>query len=47
MSAEKSVAGPESGNRRLIANVVLAAVWIYVALIGLLALDQQFRWGIF
>jgi hypothetical protein len=47
MSAEKLVASPESGNRRMIANVVLAAVWIYVAMIGLLALDQQFKWGIF
>jgi hypothetical protein len=47
MSAEKSVAGPEPGNRRLIANVVLAAVWAYVAMIGLLALDQQLHWGIF
>jgi hypothetical protein len=47
MSAEKLVASPESGNRRMIANVLLAAVWIYVAMIGLLALDQQFKWGIF
>jgi hypothetical protein len=47
MSAEKPVAGPESGNRRMIANVVLAAVWVYVAMIGLLAMDQQFHWGIF
>jgi hypothetical protein len=47
MSAEKSAAGPESGNRRLVANVVLAVVWLYVAMIGLLALDQQFHWGIF
>ena len=47
MSAEKPVASPASGNRRKIAIVVMAAVWIYVAMIGLLALDQQFRWGIF
>jgi hypothetical protein len=47
MSAEKSVSKTESGSRRMIANVVLAVVWIYVAMIGLLALDQQFRWGIF
>jgi hypothetical protein len=47
MSAEKSAAGSESGNRRLMANVVLAVVWVYVALICLLALDQQFHWGIF
>jgi preprotein translocase subunit SecE len=38
-------AGP--GKHRLIANVVLVAVWAYVAMIYLLALDQQFRWGIF
>jgi hypothetical protein len=47
MSAEKSASSPESGNRRMIANLVLTAVWIYVAMICLLALDQQFGWGIF
>ena len=47
MSTDKPVAAPETGNRRLVANLVLAGVWIYVALIGLLALDQYFRWGIF
>jgi hypothetical protein len=47
MSAEKPVDDPESGNRRLTANLVLAAVWIYVAMLGLLAIDQQFHWGIF
>ena len=47
MGAEKSVFGSESGKRRLIANVILAAVWIYVAMLCLLAADQQFRWGIF
>jgi hypothetical protein len=47
MSTEEPVAGLESGKRRLIANAVLAAVWIYVAMICLLAMDQQFHWGIF
>lgn len=48
MSSEKSVAGePPRGRRRVVANLVLIAAWIYVAMIYLLALDQQFHWGIF
>lgn len=48
MSSEKSVAGePPRGRRRVVANLVLVAAWIYVAMIYLLALDQQFHWGIF
>ncbi len=47
MSAEKPETGGQSGNRRWVANVVLIAAWIYVAMIYLLALDQQFHWGIF
>jgi hypothetical protein len=33
--------------RRLIANITLAVFSLYVAMIWLLALDQQFHWGIF
>lgn len=29
------------------ANLIFAAVWIYVAALWLLALDQTFHWGIF
>jgi hypothetical protein len=47
MSAEEPVALPGSGSRRLVANAVLALVWTYVMMICLLALDQQFHWGIF
>jgi hypothetical protein len=47
MSADKSEAANPPGKRSVVANVVLAAVWLYVAMIFLLALDQQFHWGIF
>jgi hypothetical protein len=30
-----------------IANLILAGLWVYVAMLGLLALDQTFHWGIF
>ncbi|MDO8541785.1 MAG: hypothetical protein Q7S40_15215 [Opitutaceae bacterium] len=33
--------------RRTMGKIVLAAVWIYVAALWLLALDQTFSWGIF
>ncbi len=33
--------------RRMIGKIVVAAVWIYVAALWLLALDQTFNWGIF
>jgi hypothetical protein len=33
--------------RRAIAKVVFVALWIYVAALWLLALDQWFNWGIF
>jgi hypothetical protein len=44
-----NVPGPEKpeGKRGLVANLVLVAVWVYVAMIYLLAFDQQFHWGIF
>lgn len=33
--------------KRKIAQVVLVVVWVYVAALWLLALDQWFDWGIF
>jgi len=33
--------------RRQIGRVVLAGVWLYVAALWLLALDQTFDWGVF
>jgi hypothetical protein len=33
--------------RRLWGKLLFAAVWIYVAALWLLALDQTFNWGIF
>jgi hypothetical protein len=33
--------------RRAIGKAVLVAVWVYVAALWLLALDQWFNWGIF
>ena len=47
MSAKKPAVEGEPGKRRWIANVVLIAVWGYVAMIWLLALDQQLHWGLF
>lgn len=39
----------ESSNprRRMIGKIVLVAIWVYVAALWLLALDQWFNWGIF
>ncbi len=33
--------------KRMWGKIILAAVWIYVAALWLLALDQTFHWGIF
>ncbi|MBI5771243.1 MAG: hypothetical protein HZA93_25945 [Verrucomicrobia bacterium] len=33
--------------KRLIGQIAYVAVWIYVAALCLLALDQTFHWGIF
>ena len=33
--------------KKLIGKIVLVAVWVYVAALWLLALDQTFHWGIF
>ncbi len=47
--AEASVAWIDSSDprRRLIGKIALVAVWLYVAALMLLALDQTFHWGIF
>jgi hypothetical protein len=47
MSAKKPEVEGEPGKRRLIANITLVVVWGYVAMLWLLALDQQLHWGIF
>lgn len=33
--------------KRTMGKIVLVAVWIYVAALWLLAMDQTFHWGIF
>ena len=33
--------------RRQIARFLLAGIWVYVAALWLLALDQTFDWGVF
>ena len=33
--------------KRMIGKIVLVGVWLYVAALWLLALDQTFHWGIF
>ena len=47
--AEEHVAWMDSPDprKRLIGQVAYVAVWIYVAALCLLALDQTFHWGIF
>jgi hypothetical protein len=45
--AEPSWIDSADPRRRTIAKVVLAVVWIYVAALWLLALDQWFNWGVF
>lgn len=49
MDPEAAVPWIESSNprRRLIGQIALVVVWIYVAALCLLALDQWFNWGIF
>ena len=32
---------------RMLGKIILAGVWLYVAALWLLALDQTFHWGIF
>jgi hypothetical protein len=47
MSAENPQSDSPSGKRGWVANITLIALWVYVAMIYLLAMDQQFHWGIF
>ncbi len=47
MSAKVPEPEKPSGRRGWVANLILVAAWIYVAMIYLLACDQQFHWGIF
>jgi preprotein translocase subunit SecE len=47
MSVDKTEPDSPSPRRRLIGQIALVAVWVYVAMIFLLAIDQQFHWGIF
>ncbi len=45
--AEPSWIDSNDPRRRMIAKIALVAIWIYVAALWLLALDQWFNWGIF
>jgi preprotein translocase subunit SecE len=47
MSAEKLGLDRQPDKRGLMSNIALIVVWAYVAMIYLLAFDQQFHWGIF
>jgi hypothetical protein len=46
---EAQVAWMDSSDpqKRMIGKIVFAGVWVYVAALWLLALDQTFHWGIF
>ena len=55
-SASEASAAPEAHvawmdstdpRKRMMGKIVFAGVWIYVAALWLLALDQTFHWGIF
>ena len=46
-AAEPSWIDSADPRRRMIAKIVLVGIWIYVAALWLLALDQWFNWGIF
>jgi hypothetical protein len=45
--AEPSWLDSSDPRKRQWGKIVLVAVWLYVAALWLLALDQWFRWGIF
>jgi hypothetical protein len=47
VAAEPAWIDSADPKKRQIAQVVLVVVWIYVAALCLLALDQWFHWGIF
>ena len=38
---------PPDPRKRMLGKIVFAGVWVYVAALWLLALDQTFHWGIF
>jgi hypothetical protein len=48
-SVKTAPAGGDStdSRKRTIARIALAGIWLYVAALWLLALDQTFHWGIF
>ncbi|MBL9199405.1 MAG: hypothetical protein JNL39_02815 [Opitutaceae bacterium] len=46
-AAEPSWLDSADPKKRMWGKIVLVALWIYVAALCLLALDQWFRWGIF
>jgi hypothetical protein len=49
MQAEIAPAWLDSADpqKRMWGKIIVAGVWLYVAALWLLALDQTFRWGIF
>jgi hypothetical protein len=49
IASEPHVAWMDSSDprKRMIGKIVFVGVWIYVAALWLLALDQTFHWGIF
>lgn len=46
-AAEPSWLESDDPRKRQWGKLILVAVWLYVAALWLLALDQWFRWGIF
>ncbi len=46
-AAEPSWLDSSDPRKRMWGKIVLVALWLYVAALCLLALDQWFRWGIF
>lgn len=47
VAAEPSWLDSADPKKRMWGKIILVALWIYVAALCLLALDQWFRWGIF
>lgn len=43
----QAVASPNPERQKLIANITMVVVCVYIAALYLLALDQWFKWGIF
>ena len=46
-TSESSWIDSTDPRKRTIGKIVLVGIWIYVAALWLLALDQTFKWGIF